>query len=476
MNRTAVFVLGAGFSAPFGIPTMKPFLQSFKETASRKYPKLCGTLTKHFERLSDESDIEALLSSLGSAESLRISMPPGSDISHELVAWETESRILKAHLVSYIIERCERFDQDAAVQYLAELLEGLVVTEEIDTVCFATTNYDRIIEYVSNAVGLDLSDGFGGGDNSVTAPWTGEFVGSLHLYKLHGSVTYYGDREAKGSERYFRLDRGYPLPSPDFRLTRDGNALEPMMVLPTLEKETLDDPYGQLNHRFAEMMSRSKIVVAIGTSLRDNDLVSALNYSGRNSVLLLVDTEPSVARNRIANLTCVTLRASGKDFLAVSTKRLIRLLSECSEEDEHGAIVRKVEDFADKEIRALSQWASLSDDQRLALSVVQRASGESNTMKSIQLLRGLADAGVVEAVSKLCKTSESPLIRKAAAGCLGLSGSRLAVAALSECAVNDPSPDVRLEGYLALVELGGEEVQGVLDAAKKKWPEDSFFC
>ena len=102
--------------------------------------------------------------------------------------------------------------------------------------------------------------------------------------------------------------------------------------------------------------------------------------------------------------------------------------------------------------------------------------GESNTMKSIQLLRGLADAGVVEAVSKLCKTSESPLIRKAAAGCLGLSGSRLAVAALSECAVNDPSPDVRLEGYLALVELGGEEVQGVLDAANKKWPEDSFFA
>ena len=118
-------------------------------------------------------------------------------------------------------------------------------------------------------------------DGSVAAPWSGEFNGKLHLYKLHGSVTYYGDREARDGRRYFRLDRGYALPSPDFRLTREGNTLEPLMVLPTLEKETLDDPYGQLNHRFAEMMSGSRVVVAMGTSLRDNDLVSAINYNAR---------------------------------------------------------------------------------------------------------------------------------------------------------------------------------------------------
>ena len=60
--------------------------------------------------------------------------------------------------------------------------------------------------------------------------------GTYISYKLHGSVTYYGDRDAQKANRFFRLDRGYPLPSPNFRLTREGNALEPLMVLPTLEK------------------------------------------------------------------------------------------------------------------------------------------------------------------------------------------------------------------------------------------------
>ena len=110
MSRAIVFLLGAGFSAPFGIPTMKPFLKAFKSAAEHKFPKFRGTLAKHFKRLTDESDIEALLSSLGSAESLRHSLPPGQDISSELSTCEEESKMLKAHLVSYIIELCERFD------------------------------------------------------------------------------------------------------------------------------------------------------------------------------------------------------------------------------------------------------------------------------------------------------------------------------------------------------------------------------
>ena len=475
MTNAIVFVLGAGFSAPFGVPTMKPFLQSFRDTAVRKYPELEATLIKHFERLTDESDIEALLSSLGSAEGIRGSLPPGEDISAEHAIWENESKVLKAHLVSYIIERCERFDREEAIKTLEPLLKNLTKEGRASDICFATTNYDRIVEYVSDSIGLRLSDGFGGSLEAVTAPWTGQFEGKLQLYKLHGSVTYYGDREASGSKKFFRLDRGYPLPSPDFRLTRDGNALEPLMVLPTLEKETLDDPYGQLNHRFAEMMSKSRIVVAIGTSLRDKDLISAFNYNAQNCVVLLVDIDPSRAREQIQGSRCITLRANTKDFLCVSTDRLVALLDNCAEEDDDAVVVRRVEEFAKEEIETISQWVSMSESQRGALDLIQTDCGEEKKLQALQTLRGIADAGVIDAVSKMCKEEHSALVRKAAAGCLGMSGIQLAVESLRKYTIKDPLADVRLEGYLALKELGGELAMSALDEARGRWPDDSFF-
>ena len=44
MTDSSVFLLGAGFSAPFGVPTMMPFLRSFQSDAEKKYPDLYGTL------------------------------------------------------------------------------------------------------------------------------------------------------------------------------------------------------------------------------------------------------------------------------------------------------------------------------------------------------------------------------------------------------------------------------------------------
>ena len=108
MSRSVVFLLGAGFSAPFGVPTMRPFLKSFRELARGKYPDLCDILDQHFTGLDDDSDIEALLGSLDRAERLKESLPAGQDIPDMFTSWQDKSRYLKSHLISYIIEECER--------------------------------------------------------------------------------------------------------------------------------------------------------------------------------------------------------------------------------------------------------------------------------------------------------------------------------------------------------------------------------
>lgn len=475
MTASVLFVLGAGFSAPFDVPTMRPFLRSFEEMAKKKYPELVDTLQKHLSKLMDDSDIEALLTSLGSAESVINSLPPEMPVSEDLKQWEKESRFLKAHLVSYIIERCERFNRERAESVLEPLIRRLYQSSSIRETHLFTTNYDRIIEHVCESCGIDFSDGFDKPRRELAAPWTRAFDGKIRLYKLHGSVTYYVDKELENEPTFLRLDRGYPLPSPDYCLTREGHEIEPLMVLPTLEKEALGDPYGHLNHLFVETMSRTKIVIAIGTSLRDDHLVSAINYNTDNIVVLLVDTDPARARTRIPGVESITLKASTEDFLNVSTGRLVSLFESCVEERDRAEIIQEVNDFARREFEEISQSISMTEDQREALYAIRSDSNENDILRALQNLHGVANGRVIETVISKCHPSNSDVIRKAAVGCLGLSGSPAAVAALQAVATEDQSPDVRLEGYLALRNIGTKDAESALELAQSKWPEDKYL-
>ena len=249
---------------------MRPFLHSFRRMAQSKYPDLHDTLEQHFARLGDDSDIEELLSGLGKAERLSDAMPGGTIDSAELRVWQEQSRYLKSHLISYIIEQCERYDEESVKAVLSPSLRMLTDLAEIETVHIFTTNYDRIVEVACEEADIEYADGFGETGNELVAPWTRTFDKKVCIYKLHGSVSYYVDQARRDTSKFLRLDRGYPLPGPDFRLSREGNELEPLMVLPTLEKDALGEPYSHLNHLFTEVMSETVLVVAVGISLRDN--------------------------------------------------------------------------------------------------------------------------------------------------------------------------------------------------------------
>ena len=347
MNRSIVFLLGAGFSAPFGVPTMHPFLESFRSLAKRKYPNLVGTLERHIANLDDDSDIEGLLSSLGKAERLTEAIPCDEVLSDSLGRWQQESRFLKSHLISYIIEQCERFDRELASQIVSPGLTHLHRHTTLDTIHFFTTNYDRVLEHSCDVSDVEFSDGFGDIDKELVAPWTRDYRGKIRIYKLHGSVNYYVDQK-DGSPSFLRLDRGYPLPGPDFRLSRGGNDLEPIMVLPTLEKDTLGEPYSYLNHLFTETMSRTLFVIAVGTSLRDNHIVSAINYNSNNVILLLVDADPTMVERRIPDILTVKLRADARYFFEHAIFGLCDVIGSCMGK-RRNEVHEALEEFSRKE-------------------------------------------------------------------------------------------------------------------------------
>ena len=340
-----------------------------------------------------------------------------------------------------------------------------------------TTNYDRIIEHVCAASGIEFSDGFIGSQNKLVAPWKPIFNCKICLYKLHGSVSYYVDQKERNRPTFLRLDKGYPLPGPDFRLSREGHDLEPLMVLPTLEKDALGDPYGHLNHIFTQTISDTKLIVAVGTSLRDNHLISAINYNATNIVILIVDTDPSTAKTRIPDVSSVLLRANAREFFENSVERLLTLVKKCSQSTEKQTVLNFVEEFATNESTELSQSLPLTDEQKSALRLLRSSTQNQNyeLLIAIQRLRGITDPRIFHAVVNKTDIENSAEVRKAAVACIGLSGNPLAVNELEKIIQTEQSSDIRLEAYLSLVSIGTEAAKNVLEVARQHWPDDTYF-
>ena len=475
MAVSVAFLLGAGFSAPYGIPTMRPFLHAFREMARSKYPDLHDTLELHFDLLGADSDIEALLSGLGKAERLSDAMPRGVIDSNELCVWQEQSRYLKSHLISYIIEQCERFEKESVKAVLSPSLRMLTERPEIETVHIFTTNYDRIVEVACEEAGIEYADGFGKTGSELVAPWTRTFDRKVCIYKLHGSVSYYVDQARGDSSKFLRLDRGYPLPGPDFRLSREGNELEPMMVLPTLEKDTLGEPYSHLNHLFTETISETLLVVAVGISLRDNHIIGAINYNTDNVVVLLVDVDPTVPGQQIPGIKNVKLGVDAKTFFGSSIFRLTDVLGEFVSSKTKVELLEVLVEFVNGEAAELAKKRTLTDLQQKALERLVSSMRSDELLEAIQELRGISEDGVIQAIGEASNERYPSDIRKAVAGCLGHSGTRPAIGWLGKIAKEDASSDVRLEAYLALSAIGSDVAMGALEEAKGLWLNDSFF-
>ena len=475
MAVSLVFLLGAGFSAPFNIPTMRPFLHSFRRMAKQKYPELNCTLQRHFSVLNDGSDLESLLSSLGRAERLLEAAPPTFDVPNDFRVWQKESRYLKSHLISYIIERCERFDRKSAKDVLSPSINKLNGCSEVGKIHLFTTNYDRIIEHVCDTSGIAFTDGYGGAENELVAPWNRIYNSKVRLYKLHGSVSYYVDLKDDNSPLFLRLDRGYPLPGPDFRLSREGHDLEPLMVLPTLEKNALGDPYSYLNHVFTETLAQNKLLVAVGTSLRDNHLVSAINYNVNDIVVLIVDREPRIIRKRIPNVSCVELQADTQDFFEHSIDKLLEMLNGLDVNTSRDIVHGQVGRFAEDELVRISNSISLTQKQNRALNRMLTTHSREDLLTALQDLRGIGDDRVMNAIVQKSDLENPVGVRKAVAANIGLSGNVEAAAMLQRIAHEDPSPDVRLEAYLALEAIGNHVAYNALNVAKGRWPKDTYF-
>ena len=164
-----------------------------------------------------------------------------------------------------------------------------------------TLNYDTLVEQATDAEGVVLLDGFVGTTRRVFRPESYEhdlyfpaettegrvhrFDRVLHLYKLHGSITWVAEAPTL-EDPYGVATRSFSAQSPD-----------PLLIYPTPTKfaEMLGMPYAELFRRFAATITRPQSVLfVVGYGFGDEHVNAIIRQALAvpSFTLVVVDPQP----------------------------------------------------------------------------------------------------------------------------------------------------------------------------------------
>jgi hypothetical protein len=172
-----------------------------------------------------------------------------------------------------------------------------------------TLNYDTLVEQASDAEGVVLLDGFVGTQRRIFRPESYEqdlyfpaettegrvhrFDRVLHLYKLHGSITWTANEST--------LDDPYGVQSAAF----DADGAKPLLIYPTPAKygETLGSPYSELFRRFAGALARPQSVLfVVGYGFGDEHVNAIVRQALAVPSFTLVIVDPAPASKFVTTL------------------------------------------------------------------------------------------------------------------------------------------------------------------------------
>jgi len=222
-----------------------------------------------------------------------------------------------------------------------------------------TLNYDTLVEQAADAEGVVLLDGFVGTQRRVFRPESYEqdlyfpaettegrvhrFDRVLHLYKLHGSITWRANEPT--------IDDPYGVQSEPF----DAAATKPLLIYPTPAKygETLGSPYSELFRRFAAALTRPQSVLfVIGYGFGDEHVNAIIRQALAIPSFTLVVVDPAPKSPFVQ-----TLRKQKDRRVWISEGPTIGTLA--------GFVEHVLPDLRDEEIRrkVLATYRALSKSQ-----------------------------------------------------------------------------------------------------------------
>ena len=282
VGASNLLFLGAGASKPYGKLLMGEFIQSFRRKVEggsvgvhpRAIPANSSPLLNAI--CDKQEDLEFLieeLDALSSRDYLEKESfdpnPPGMGAGSWKLRWPDfqqladEARKLLAVLKREVYLEYRSIPDPEQTSILAKPI-SLLRTDSHPTVIF-TTNYDPAVEKFCSAQKMRLTDGFTHDELTQEYVWSraafdelsGSSVGSLVLFKLHGSANWHRDqgRVIKGPPTYDVGDPHY----------------QNVMIYPATRKVATEDPFFTAYDYLEQCLDKADSCLVIGYSFRDYD-------------------------------------------------------------------------------------------------------------------------------------------------------------------------------------------------------------
>lgn len=452
------FLLGAGASFPFGIPMMRQFYDQFIDYV-RTRRKHCLPLIDLLIGGATIPDLEFLIQRLEEVRAIR----SGLDILGQSTEKASEGLALadelRGYLDMYLIETCEQFDN---VKVKEKLSKFVTLANKHDAYIF-TTNYDRLIEVAAANAGLTYSDGFEPASSRPESRWNGKFSPGVRLVKLHGSVNWY---EEEDSASLFRLERGYSLPSHEYRITHGKRNLRPLMIIPTLEKAVLKRPYAGLMTQFSDALKEIDVFFVIGNSLRDDHLRNTVIARAQSLNIVLVNP---AARDQIGVVdhpeVTHAVPLGFEEFIDIGLEHFSVLLDDLSGSAPETRQTQ-LNAFAANLTKLADESCSMTRDQIQQLAVLKTGLIE----RQLAVIRSAGQSphpAVVAEIRALALSSGDDAVRVAAIDALVDARGADAAEVLGEIVTSSSSLPIRAEAALALQTLvGGASAEIIKKTAK----------
>lgn len=309
-----VFLIGAGISIPIGIPAMQGMYSNFlKRAQSNITPQEESTLRFFTQKLGVAEDLEDFLlaanaiadfkpSSLSSFVERAVS---DRQKTRNLCGYENrlKKRIgeviaVRKRILDFMSNTCFQFDRAKASDIFGNFISAISKSG-----CpVYSTNYDFALEHVATDRDITIEDNFP--KKGQQRIWNKDIHfplgNALTLIKLHGSVTWYVDKDGEIE----RIDL-------DTHIDPVGKKVERLVIFPTRFKDIYDQHFFALYRHFLSALSSARVLVVIGHSLRDDYLRAAIIERYRKKELQIVIVDPVFPKVLLKELKPARLGTTG---------------------------------------------------------------------------------------------------------------------------------------------------------------------
>jgi len=282
-----IFLIGAGFSKPAGVPLMSKFVTLFEERLKSKgndYHNYFLTIKKYMTEVSENKDIDLeklmdILYRLTNGNTVEMSTWQEKD---EVVAFDQEIREnTKYELENLIREKCI-IDPDTRLDDYSPLNDIFKAIKPLD---IFSVNYDDVLDVFCYKNKYTLEDGF-------ALYWDPTRFNDLdridiRLLKLHGSVLWYRTKEGAFYKVLLKVPREY-------NKLITGEQLEQLIAYPVAGKPIHVAPLAYAMNELRKRLEEVSQCFIVGYSMRDKHLIDIfIEALRRNEKLKIILVNPN---------------------------------------------------------------------------------------------------------------------------------------------------------------------------------------